>query len=47
MNPLEQCWRQLNDGRATRLYREVSDLKAYLTDKLATLTSPKIYEYLC
>jgi transposase len=47
MNPLEQCWRQLNDGRANRLYREVSELKAYLTAKLPTLTSPKIYEYLC
>jgi len=47
MNPLEQCWRQLNDGRANRLYRELSELKAYLTATLPTLTSPQIYEYLC
>jgi transposase len=44
MNPLEQCWRQLNDGRANRLYREVSDLKKYLTATLSTLTSPETYE---
>jgi transposase len=47
MNPVEQCWRQLNDGRANRLYHTLSELKAYLTTKLPTLNSPKIYEYLC
>jgi hypothetical protein len=47
MNPLEQCWRQLNDERANRLYRKLPGLKAYLTSKLPTLNSPKIYEYLC
>ena len=47
MNPLEQCWRQVNEGRANRLYRTLPELKAYLTSKLPTLNSPKIYEYLC
>ena len=47
MNPVEQCWRQLNDGRANRLYHTLPELKAYLTAKLPTLNSPKTYEYLC
>lgn len=47
MNPLEQCWRQLNDGRANRLYLTLPELKTYLTSKLPTLDSPEIYEYLC
>ena len=47
MNPLEQCWRQLNDGRANRLYLTLPELKTYLTSKLSTLDSPEIYEYLC
>ena len=47
MNPLEQCWRQVNDGRANRLYRTLPELKTYLTETLPTLSSPKIYEYLC
>ncbi|MWV39783.1 hypothetical protein GRS80_08410 [Natrialba sp. INN-245] len=46
MNPLEQCWHQLNEGRADRLYRTLPELKAYLTSKLPTLNSPRIYEYL-
>ncbi len=47
MNPLEQCWRQVNEGRANKLYRTLPELKAYLTSKLLTLDSPRIYEYLC
>jgi len=47
MNPLEQCWRQVNEGRANRLYRTLPELKTYLTSKLPTLNSPRIYEYLC
>ncbi len=47
MNPLEQCWRQLNKGRANRLYRTLPELKAHLMRKLPTLNSPQIYEYLC
>nr|WP_280141214.1 IS630 family transposase [Halogranum amylolyticum] len=47
MNPLEQCWRQVNKGRANRLYLTLPELKAYLTSKLPTLNSPNIYEYLC
>lgn len=47
MNPLEQCWRKVNDGRAHKLYRTLSELKAYLTSTLPTLKSPRIYEYLC
>ena len=47
MNPLEQCWRQVNDGRANRLYRTLPELKTYLTSTLPTLNSPRIYEYLC
>jgi transposase len=47
MNPLEQCWRQVNEGRANKLYRTLPELKAYLTSKLPTLYSPRIYEYLC
>jgi len=43
MNPLEQCWRQVNDGRANRLYRTLPELKTYLTEMLPTLSSPKIY----
>ena len=47
MNPLEQCWRQVNEGRANRLYRTLPELKSYLTSKLPALQAPKIYEYLC
>ncbi len=47
MNPLEQCWRQLNKGRANKLYRTLPELKAYLTSRFPTLSSPRIYEYLC
>lgn len=47
MNPLEQCWLQLNEGRANSLFRTLMDLKAYLTAMLPTLKSPQIYEYLC
>ena len=39
MNLVEQCWRQLNDGRANQLYHTFPGLKAYLTEKLPTLTS--------
>ncbi|WP_306058563.1 IS630 family transposase [Natronococcus wangiae] len=47
LNPLEQCWRQLQAGRANRLFRSLPELNAYLVDALPTLVSPKIYEYLC
>ncbi|WP_114579007.1 transposase [Saliphagus sp. LR7] len=47
MNPLEQCWRQLNKKSANKLYRTLPELKAYLTSQLPTLSSPTIYEYLC
>ena len=38
MNPVEQFWRQLNDGRANRLYHTLPDLKTYLTTKLPSST---------
>ena len=47
MNPLENCWRQLRDGRANRLFRTLDEVKEYLSTALATLNSPEIYEYLC
>ena len=30
MNPLEQCWSQVNDGRANKLCRTLPELKAHL-----------------
>lgn len=47
MNPLEQCWRQLRDGRANQLFRTLDDVKEYLSTALPALNSPQIYEYLC
>jgi len=47
MNPLEQWWRQLKAKRANRLFRTIDDLKSFLTTALPTLTTPRIYEYLC
>lgn len=47
MNPLENCWRQLKEGRANRLFRTIDDVKDYLSTTLPTLNSPRIYEYLC
>jgi len=47
MNPLENCWRQLRDGRANRLFRTLDDVHEYLSTTLPTLNSPRIYEYLC
>jgi transposase len=47
MNPLENCWRQLREGRANRLFRTLEDVKMYLETALPALISPQIYEYLC
>lgn len=47
LNPLEQCWRQLQAGRATRLFRSLPELTAYLHETLPSLVSPIIYEFLC
>jgi transposase len=47
LNPLEQWWRQLKAKRANRLFRTLDDLKSFLTTVLPTLTTPRIYEYLC
>lgn len=47
MNPLENCWRQLREGRANQLFRTVNGVKEYLLAALPTLSSPQIYEYLC
>lgn len=47
MNPLEQCWRQLNEGRGNHLFRTITDMNVYLRAMLPTLKSPQIYEYLC
>lgn len=47
LNPLENCWRQLRDGRANRLFLTLDDVKEYLSTALPALNSPQIYEYLC
>lgn len=47
LNPLENCWRQLREARANRLFRTLDDVKTYLSTTLPTLNSPRIYEYLC
>lgn len=47
MNPLENCWRQLKEGRANRLFRTLDGVKEYLSTALPRLNSPQIYEYLC
>ena len=47
MNPLENCWRQLRENRANRLFRTLDEVKEYLSTALPTLNSPRIYEYLC
>lgn len=47
LNPLENCWRQLREGRANRLFRTVEEVHEYLSIALPRLTSPRIYEYLC
>ena len=46
LNPLENCWRQLREGRANRLFQTVEEVHEYLLAALPTLTSPRIYEYL-
>lgn len=47
MNPLENCWRQLKEGRANRLFRTLDGVKEYLSTALPRLNSPQIYECLC
>lgn len=47
MNPLENCWRQLREGRANHLFRTLDDVNEYLSMALPALNSPQIYEYLC
>lgn len=47
LNPLKLCWRQLQAGRANRLFRSLSELTAYLSETLPSIVSPKIYESLC
>lgn len=47
INPVEQCWRQLNQARGNRLFRDLSELKSFLTTTLPTISSPSIYNYLC
>lgn len=47
LNPVEQCWRQLNQARANRVFRSLDELKAFLTATLPTLSSPQISNYLC
>ena len=46
MNPLENCWQQLREGRANRLFRTLDDVNEYLSTAHPTLTSLQIYEYL-
>ncbi|WP_339105935.1 IS630 family transposase [Haloterrigena salinisoli] len=47
MNPLENCWRQLREGRANQLFQTANGVKEYLLAALPTLRSLQIYEYLC
>ncbi|MGN8216503.1 IS630 family transposase [Halococcus sp. PRR34] len=47
LNPLENCWRQLRDGRANRLFLTLDEVNEFLSTALPTLNSPQIYEYLC
>lgn len=47
LNPVEQCWRQLNQARANRVFRDLSELKTFLIETLPSLSSPTIYNYLC
>ena len=47
LNPLEQCWEQLRDGRANQLFLTVQDVEQYLRTAVQTLTPPDIYGFIC
>ena len=47
LNPLENCWRQLRERRANRLFETVEEVHEYVSTALPRLISPQIYEYLC
>lgn len=47
LNPVEQCWRQLNQARANRVFRSLSELTEFLTAALPSLSSPRLSNYLC
>jgi len=47
LNPLEQCWNQLREGRANQLFLTVEDVVQYLKTALPALKPPQIYEFMC
>jgi hypothetical protein len=47
LNPVENCWNQLESWFNFRLVRSVDHLKSLLTTAFETIKSPKISNYLC
>lgn len=47
LKPLENCWWQLREGQANRLFQSVEEVHKYVSTALSRLTSPRIYQYLC
>lgn len=47
LNPLEQCWEQLQRGRANQLFLTERDVERYLKTALQNLKPPELYEFVC
>ena len=47
LNPLEQCWEQLQRGRANKLFLTENDVTEYLKSALHSLRTPEIYGFVC
>jgi len=47
LNPVEGCWKQLNDWFKFRLIADLSELKAILATALDEVPVPDIINYLC
>lgn len=47
LNPLEQCWEQLQKGRANQLFLTERDVEQYLKTALQDLKAPDLYEFVC
>lgn len=47
LNPLEQCWEQLQKGRANQLFLTERDVEQYLKTALQDLKPPDLYEFVC
>jgi transposase InsO family protein len=47
LNPVEECWRQLNQALGNRLFETLDDLRQAALTALSDIQPPNVFTYLC